>query len=565
MTRTLLLLFTLFFFQIQAQIVIDGRFEDWESIELSDDDSDNDAGASGIDFKDVRISSDSEYLYLSFDVNKEINLQDGNKITLYIDTDENASTGLLKSGIGADIEFRFGDRYGVYYFNNNSSFFEHPQLKIISAPTVTSSSFEVLIRRDVRINGNDIFPSNSIRLRLHDDIASGDIVPNSSGGLRHTFNNNNSPSISEFSFSKPSGAHVRFMSFNVKRDNLFESSKFSTYSRIFKATQPDIIGIQEVYDHNSEKVRNTISQMMGVSSSNFYYDDVNSDVHVVSRYPIEAAVRVDGNAFFLINKNGQKILFCVAHLPCCDNDNGRQQEVDRIMAFIRDAKAGNTSIDLPNGSPIVIAGDLNLVGNNRQVETLLTGDIFYTQYGADFSPDWDGSDFEDALPLTTGMPAAVTWQNLFSDFGPGRLDYMIYSGSVMELDNAFSLNTAELSQDQLEDSQLQSGDSNSASDHFAIVGDFLINNSTPTSDMPQWTERLSVLNFGDGNLQLDLKLEQSENIKIQTTNVLGQIIATQASNGREIQIPIDLSNYNRGIYFISIVINGKKVTKKVCR
>ena len=85
---------------------------------------------------------------------------------------------------------------------------------------------------------------------------------------------------------------------------------------------------------------------------------------------------------------------------------------------------------------------MNFVGDHKQVTTLLKGDIENeAAYGSDFTPDWDGSDFVDSKSPTTGVPFSFTWYSESSAFSPGRLDYMIYSGSNMKLENTYSLFT----------------------------------------------------------------------------------------------------------------------------
>ena len=89
----------------------------------------------------------------------------------------------------------------------------------------------------------------------------------------------------------------------------------------------------------------------------------------------------------------------VAHPPCCSNDQGRQDEIDAFMAFLRESKDGG-EFDIAEDTPIVIVGDMNLVGLNQQVKTLLTGDIINEiEYGQDFLPDWDGTALEDVKPF----------------------------------------------------------------------------------------------------------------------------------------------------------------------
>lgn len=59
-----------------------------------------------------------------------------------------------------------------------------------------------------------------------------------------------------------------------------------------------------------------------------------------------------------------------------------------------------------------VIGDLNMVGGPQPLDTLLNGDIVdESTYGADSSPDWDGSALTDAHPLhNAAVTADYTWQ-----------------------------------------------------------------------------------------------------------------------------------------------------------
>ena len=84
---------------------------------------------------------------------------------------------------------------------------------------------------------------------------------------------------------------------------------------------------------------------------------------------------------------GGDVFFINSHLSCCGNDAARQDQVDEMMAWIVQNE-GNLTVN----TPIVYAGDLNLVGYAQQLETLLEGDIVQTQtYGQGGMPDWDGT------------------------------------------------------------------------------------------------------------------------------------------------------------------------------
>jgi len=92
---------------------VDGRFEDWSG--LSPAYSDQTGDGDGIDIGRVWISNDDRRFFLRFELGEEISLQSGNKLALYLDTDNDPSTGHPVNGIGADLLWRFGDRSGRFY------------------------------------------------------------------------------------------------------------------------------------------------------------------------------------------------------------------------------------------------------------------------------------------------------------------------------------------------------------------------------------------------------------------------------------------------------------------
>ena len=56
------------------------------------------------------------------------------------------------------------------------------------------------------------------------------------------------------------------------------------------------------------------------------------------------------------------LLIINSHMSCCDNDLARQEQSDDFVNFILDAKTPGGVIDLDEGTPFVLCGDLNLVG-----------------------------------------------------------------------------------------------------------------------------------------------------------------------------------------------------------
>jgi hypothetical protein len=169
------------------------------------------------------------------------------------------------------------------------------------------------------------------------------------------------------------------------------------------------------------------------------------------------------------------------HPPCCnygpeDGDPSRnaqrQRVVDGVMAFVRRVKNGKGPFDVASGTPIAILGDMNFVGAAQQPQTLRTGEIINNDaYGPSIKPDWDGSSILDTNPRHAGSPMHTTWINAGSSFPPGRLDYAFVTDSVLDVVHEFVLYTPTLSDDALQTHGLQSGDTNTASDHLPVVID----------------------------------------------------------------------------------------------
>lgn len=94
--------------------------------------------------------------------------------------------------------------------------------------------------------------------------------------------------------------------------------------------------------------------------------------------------------------------------------------------------------------------------------------------------DWDGTSITDVLPSHNGIGEAFyTWRDDSSNFNPGALDRIIYSDSVLQVGNAFVLNTMILSQQELDaigllaDDVMVNGQSGYY-DHFPLVVDFIL-------------------------------------------------------------------------------------------
>jgi hypothetical protein len=161
---------------------------------------------------------------------------------------------------------------------------------------------------------------------------------------------------------------------------------------------------------------------------------------------------------------GRRILAVTVDLQCCGNGDDTPQEAIRRA----EAQALSTALSdaLSRGikgiGGIIVAGDLNLVGSSRPLDLLTAG------------LDLDGSDLAvaeplDLLGLTDATWTGVRWARAFP---PGRLDFVLFSDTSLELRQAFVFDTAVIPGVWLEAHGLLSDDTAAASDHFPIVTDF---------------------------------------------------------------------------------------------
>lgn len=544
----------------QQRVLIDGKFDEWNTQNLIISDRTGDNGSANVDFRRIWMDEDDDFLFFSMELGNEINLQEQNSIELFIDTDQNIATGILAGGIGADLLYHFGNRSGILYRNGNSNSVNHAAIGMVSAPTVSSERFEFSISKSI-ISGNKI----SVFLRTGN--GSGDSVGDN-GGFEYTLKFNTPGLLPAYSLPKKDTGHLRIMTYNVLRDGIFSPSKSDNFRKIFKTLKPDIIGFQEIYDASAPDLCALMESFLPSSpGQRWYCEKVTPDIFLVSRYPIVSANAIRGsssssagNGQFLVDlsaKGFDLIQLLVAHLPCCENDLQRQGEVDAIMGAVRASR-----FDLPEKTPLVIMGDMNFVGSGRQLQTFLTGDIEAENvHGPDFSPDWDFTNLEDAEPYNTGWPFTFTWNSPGSSFAPGKLDFIIYSGSVMEKTNAFVLNTAQLPQNLLAQNGLNGTEVSNASDHAPVVADFNILKISGNSDL---SADLSPLIYP--NPASDFIFLETENLKDKndfTFQILSQdgrvLSAGLAPTG---SAKINIEDLPSGYYLLRLISGGRTRTTK---
>lgn len=457
-------------------IRVDGRFDDWSGVSPAYIDPGDEGARRGIDLRGVWIADNGDDLFVRFSLGKDISLQSGNGLVLYLDTDNSPGTGMPVGGIGADFSWRFGRNKGFVYSGDDSVAFNAYDADLVTAPTVTSSEFELRIPKDAVIGDQSpLLPLPEIGWVLRDEGGwGGDAAPAEGGRASYTFEGKSPPRFPPRPIGKESPAHVRVVTHNVYEDGIFKQQ--DVFARILKALRPDILCLQEVRRHRGGELKELVERITGGR----WFVAGRFDCFTLSRYPIAGVVPARGATGTLIDLPDEDYatdIFVVnAHLGSGTKEARRQREADSIVALIRDMKGLGEEEGLTPGTPIVLVGDLNLVGLARQRRTLLTGDIANEKaFGADSPPDWDGTPMTDLLPFHIAAPDSYTWTHYKRKaFSPGRLDYIIYTDSAASVANCFVLRTETMPGAGLEASGLRRKDSSTASDHLPVVADFVI-------------------------------------------------------------------------------------------
>ena len=555
--------------QVVAQsILVDEDMSDWDDIAEYTQESMGDIGTGELDIKSVKIHDDDRFIYFLIVLDSEILLQQFNDLSLYIDTDNNKDTGVKLEDIGYELQFNLGDRKGEVYLDGNYTISSY-DIGLVSAPTVTSYFFEIKMNKKTEINGIKLFNSDTLAFVFQTQASGGDLAPNNPSSVSYTLKNGKSDFNSFIFLDRETEFDLRFLSYNVYRDYLFDLEGRDSFRRIFQFIEPDIIGLQEVYDNSGEDAASLIQEFLG---GQWYSGDVGNDNLLVSRYPIIKQKAIKGNAAYLVkvedNISFQNVLVIVAHPPCCSNDQGRQDEIDAFMAFLRESKDGG-EFDIAKNTPIVIVGDMNLVGLNQQVKTMLTGDIINEiKYGQDFSPDWDGTALEDVKPFNPGMPTTFTWYNENSSFGAGRLDYIVYSGSVLELGTSFSLHSKTLPQEFLDTTYLQRNDTYEASDHLPVVADFRVKKATNSELDSEKSKSVRLHqnypNPFNSSTTISYTVDKSSYIELIIINSIGQTVSSLVNRVQQsgnYTVNFDASGLSSGIYTYSLRADGLDMSK----
>lgn len=561
-------------------ICIDGLFNDWGNVPVAYQDIDNDHVDA--DYSTLKITYDSEFLfiYINFHENEYL-MQNWNDFHLYIDSDNDQSTGNLIRGVGADLIWSFGGRSGKQYINGQESTVYQNDLTLRIAPTVTSSEFEIAIARGsspLTLNNQQIMTQGKIVFSELEG-GTGDFIPDELGGVSFSIGEDFIIGPEPITIERLNESDLRVVSYNTLNEGILDSDRQDHFKRILQTIDPDIIALQEHSDW--DEIHDIIQSWF--PQEQWYASWTYRDLVILSRFQIIHDANIISSertmAALLDTEDelGKNLLIFNSHLSCCDNDEGRQEQVDEFSSVWRNwVQNGNGPFELEYGTPFIHLGDFNYVGYNQQVETIKTGDIINeNDFGVDFLPDWDSTAIIDLFSRQTHKRMGYTWRNDGSSFNPGKLDYIFYSDASIDTGKHYILNTLAIDQTDLDNYNLQLDDTQEASDHLPLVFDIIVSSNVGVGDDDALPNSFRIYpnypNPFNSTTKIDYQLPKKTNVQLVIFDILGRSVITLVD---DILQPgyktitwngIDAfgNNVSAGMYFYMIQTGKNREVKKM--
>jgi len=555
-------------------ITIDGLFDDWAEVDVSYSDSQGD-GADA-DFADIKITYDNDFLFIYFNVHDgEYLMQDWNEFHLYIDADNDTTTGYFINGIGAELDWLFGDRSGSYYIMDGIIDIYQNDLTLRMAPTITNHEFEICISRNSNVltmDGTQVLVEGKVILT--DTGPNADQIPDENGGISFSIGEDYIMPPTPITFDKRDETDIRLVTHNVWNSSLLDPNYEVYFQRIYQALDPDIVALQEMYE-NTNQLHSLFNDWF--PDEQWYVSSQFRDNIIISKYPVleeDYFTSSERTMVAMLNTEddlGSNLMIFNAHLACCNNDESRQYDADEFVSNWRDWRENdNGPFTLTEGTPFVYVGDFNLVGYRQQLTTFTEGDIEdENTFGDDYNLDWDNTSIADLFSRHSHIRMGYTWRWDNSSFSPGKLDYVLYTDSVLDTSKHFVFNTLTMDSASLAEYGLEAMDSYNSSDHSPRVLDIKIPADVEIGEavIPK-NIKISAPYPNPFNPQTAIQIELNENMHLYAAvfdingRVVKQLINGYLQKG-DLEITFNNKGLTSGIYFIRIVGEGIQHTSKV--
>lgn len=471
----------------EAQIVIDGSFDDWKNLTPALIDP-KDSPNAEIDFGRITITDNGQFVHLLIELGRTVNIQklDGS-LHIIFDIDGKEDTGQLFQGLkGADIDIVLsppdpkypGRTMGGVRVNSLSKKLTELTpytIGFIFGPTYASNIFELRISRTLKSPSDaPLFSYKHLRFKIvYENPQSNQYDETTIIDYALTPITKSIIIQNQDPLNKKIGS-IRLVSWNTKDGSILKNP--DPFIRCLNALSPDVILFQELPDNI------TVAQLQDFLNKNIKHRDFQAwnvvlgqgggklrcaiastkALSVQKQFEFvpylgrtKRSLRVAGA---IIESYNKRILCLSLHLKCCGRA-GSNQDLIRILEVeaIRFKLAEVLQSEQLDG--VIIAGDFNMVGSRRPLDLLTT------------QLDMKGIILKPVDAYQLSKLSNATWADSNESYTPGRLDFLLYSIGKLKITQSFVLDTHDLAPKWLKHHGLKETDTSEASDHLPLVTD----------------------------------------------------------------------------------------------
>jgi Endonuclease/Exonuclease/phosphatase family len=476
-------------------VILDGEFDDWNRLPAAVLVADaNDANVH-VDFRELRATADDRYIYVSFTLERSIALQTiaEGTVSLLVDEDGSAATGRVIRGLdGVDQVLQFGQGVVVRRYRQDgadSILVPNEDTGVLFAPRFASTRFELRLDRGTgrRATLKLVFEQSGA---VRDETEAVAIALPPKALRPGPDSADRTPAVDPL--QRPPGSSFRAVVWNVFG---LPAARRGKVGRILRAIDADVVLLTELSSATTsrpiefwlnsfnERGRAPWQVIVGTSGGQLSavalrarldraFEKVAYPPDTVTSLVTFLSPDVRWNIWAVLQQRGvgvtgasgsvaERRLLTVALDLTSSGGPDSFNDAARISEAAAIAGATQHAAHLGSVEGVIIGGDFNLVGSRDPLDVLQRG------------LDVDRSALTAVPALQLDGRSNATWRALFggSQFTPGRLDWLLYSDSALELLGSFAFDAADLSPDWLAQHRLVATDS-LASDHLPVVADF---------------------------------------------------------------------------------------------
>ena len=490
---------------------------------------------SPVDLRTVTIQDDPRYLHLLIDLGHTVTAQGiPGSVEVVLDADGDPGTGGPHAGVeGADLAIVLsrqrdstadGHGAGVGIRRIGPGGAGDPEsartVGLLVSPTHSSDRFEVRLDRDAvavaavgdTSNAAHIITGRVVYLRAGDIVDQTPIFTH----VLATAPGQSPPLLGADVLAKPPGA-LRVVTWNVSDGNFRDTPE--PFSRVLAALGADVVLLDEVYADVTQADLSRFSAGLALESTELatesagppanqapwhwwlaegggrqrtavgapgrdvrgepllaridhapgalvrWLDEVGDEPEAPRMAPPSALARAEAEGGLSatgawVTVGQDEVLFVPVDLQSAGHDGSPRDRLRELQALTLNRAIAAALADRPDAG-LVVGGDLNLVGSPRPLDELVRG------LGV------AGTDLDVARLERLRERSLATWRSTRPEdpFSPGRLDYLLYRGAVLQVERAFVFDAADLSEAARQELGVGEEDTRH-SDHLPLVVDF---------------------------------------------------------------------------------------------